>query len=164
MLELKRDSPYWTIQPMPRSAPRYSPRMAPITAKPTHVRRLAKIHVRAEGKSTWRTRSPRLPPITRTWLIRFTSTSRSPAYVLKKMMKKTRLTTMATLEASPIPSHTMKRGARAIRGMALKTTISGWNSSARNGEKAKSTPTSTPPRIPMARPMTASWMVAQRWT
>ena len=71
---------------------------------------------------------------------------------------------MATLEASPIPSHTMKRGARAIRGMALKTTISGWNSSARNGEKAKSTPTSTPLRIPMARPMTASWTVAQRWT
>ena len=79
------------------------------------------------------------------------------------MMKNTRLTTIATLEASPIPSQTMKSGASAIRGVALKTTISGWNSPDRNGKNANSMPTSTPPTMPTARPTTASCTVAQMW-
>src|SRR6267378_2202204 len=67
------------------------------------------------------------------------------------MMKNTRLTTMATFEASPIPSQTMNSGASAMRGVALKTTMSGWKSPDRYGKNANSMPISTPPAIPTAR-------------
>ena len=85
------------------------------------------------------------------------------ASALSTIKDKAELTTIATLEASPIPSHTMNSGASAIRGVALKTTMSGWNSPDRYGKNANSIPTMTPPTMPTARPTTASWTVASTW-
>ena len=91
--------------PRPLSAPVYSPTIAPISAKPNAVCRLARIQVVALGSTIEVRICRREAPRIRALSTRVRSTSRAPWKALKKTAKKTRTTAVATLrghaEAEP---------------------------------------------------------------
>src|SRR5437773_3285179 len=133
-----------------------------MSAKPTLVRRLAKIHVSAEGSSTCRIMWRGLAPRMRALLTRSRSTSRSPVKVLKNTTKKTSEMTMTTFDRSPRPNQRMNNGASTTRGMAFSATMSGSKMCASFSQCANRNPTATPSKVPSRNPMIVSFIVTRR--
>src|ERR1700694_3673424 len=119
---------FWELlisSPRPWLAPRISPTRAPIRAKPKLMCRLARIQVKADGRTTCRVTCSREAPRIRALEIRLRSTSRVPWNALKKTPKKTSTTASTILDSTPNPKATVKIEPRMIRGMELATLMNG---------------------------------------
>jgi hypothetical protein len=112
----------WEIsRPRPRCAPRNSPTIAPISAKPKLMCMLAMIHVIAEGSTTWRVTCRGEAPRIRALATRLRSTSRAPWKALKNTAKNTSTTASATFDVSPSPNQRMKIEPSTMRGIEFIT-------------------------------------------
>ena len=92
--------------------------MAPIRAAGMVMRRAVTIMGRAAGTTTLPKTARGLAPITRTTATSSGRTVATPARVLRKTTKKTKVAARRILGRSPIPNQMIMRGARAILGVA----------------------------------------------